>query len=61
VLACRLEDEPIWKSWIILPMRIIYRVLLSWVVWKAIRRAFQGVVVAWGKLDRTANVQTRSA
>ena len=21
VLACRLEDEPVWKSWIILPMR----------------------------------------
>ncbi len=43
-------------------MRIIYRVLLSWVVWKAIRRAFQGVVVAWGKLSiATANVQTRSA
>jgi cellulose synthase/poly-beta-1,6-N-acetylglucosamine synthase-like glycosyltransferase/peptidoglycan/xylan/chitin deacetylase (PgdA/CDA1 family) len=61
VLACRLEDEPLWKSWIILPMRIIYRVLLSWVVWKAIRRAFQGVMVAWGKLDRTATVQTRSA
>lgn len=57
VLACRIEGEPIWKSWIILPMRIIYRVLLSWVVWKAIRRAFQGVLVGWGKLDRTANVQ----
>ena len=61
VLACRIEGEPVWKSWIILPMRIIYRVLLSWVVWKAIRRAFQGVLVGWGKLDRTANVQSRPA
>lgn len=60
VLACRIEGEPVWKSWIILPMRIIYRVLLSWVVWKAIRRAFQGVLVGWGKLDRTANVHAPS-
>lgn len=56
VVACLLEREPIWRAWVILPMRIIYRVLLSFVVWKSIARALQGVLVGWGKLERTAGV-----
>ncbi|MBS0658619.1 MAG: glycosyltransferase [Verrucomicrobia bacterium] len=56
VVACLLEREPIWRAWVILPMRLIYRVLLSYVVWKSIARAFQGVLVGWGKLERTAGV-----
>ena len=59
VIACILEDEPISKSWRILPMRFIYRPLLSWVVWCAILKAFKGAWVTWGKLERTASVEVK--
>ena len=55
VLACVLEKEPLRRSWIMIPMRLIYRPLLSWVVWKSIKNAARGVVVGWGKLERTAS------
>ncbi len=56
VVACVLEREPIWRAWVVFPMRFIYRVLLSYVIWKAIRRACVGALVGWGKLERTAGV-----
>ena len=56
VLACKLEKEPLSQSWIMIPMRLIYRPLLSWVVWKSIISAARGVLVGWGKLERTASV-----
>lgn len=56
LLACRLEKEPLREALLIIPMRFIYRPLLSWVVWRAIFRAIKGGFVAWGKLERTANV-----
>ncbi len=55
VLACVLEKEPLRRSWIMIPMRLIYRPLLSWVVWKSIKNAARGVLVGWGKLERTAS------
>ncbi len=55
VLACVLEKEPLRRSWIMVPMRLIYRPLLSWVVWKSIKNAVRGVLVGWGKLERTAS------
>lgn len=55
VLACMLEKEPLARSWIMIPMRLIYRPLLSWVVWKSIVSAARGVLVGWGKLERTAS------
>lgn len=58
-LACILEREPVWRAWRILPMRLIYRPLLSFVVWKAIIRAIKGAWVSWGKLERTASVPVR--
>ena len=57
VVACRLDEEPLSKAWRILPMRFIYRPLLSWVVWRAIIKAFKGAWVTWGKLERTASVE----
>ncbi|MEI8235114.1 MAG: glycosyltransferase [Verrucomicrobiota bacterium] len=60
LIACWLEDEPIAKSWRILPMRFIYRPLLSWVVWCAILKAFKGAWVTWGKLERTASVEVKT-
>lgn len=54
LLACALEKEPLRRSWIMIPMRLVYRPLLSWVVWKSILSAVRGVLVGWGKLERTA-------
>jgi cellulose synthase/poly-beta-1,6-N-acetylglucosamine synthase-like glycosyltransferase/peptidoglycan/xylan/chitin deacetylase (PgdA/CDA1 family) len=58
-LACLLEREPILRAWRILPMRLIYRPMLSYCIWKAILRAFKGAFVSWGKLERTASVPVR--
>ena len=60
VIACALDDEPLSKAWRILPMRLIYRPLLSWVVWSAIIKAFKGAWVTWGKLERTASVEVQT-
>jgi hypothetical protein len=60
LLACALEREPLSRSWIMIPMRLIYRPLLSWVVWKSIFNALRGVLVGWGKLERTASVSLPS-
>jgi cellulose synthase/poly-beta-1,6-N-acetylglucosamine synthase-like glycosyltransferase len=57
-LACFLEKESLAQAWLILPMRFIYRPLLSWVVWKSLLRAVKGAWVSWGKLERTASVPT---
>ncbi|MEP7014745.1 MAG: glycosyltransferase [Verrucomicrobiota bacterium] len=59
-LACILEREPIIRAWRILPMRLIYRPMLSYCVWKAILRATKGAWVSWGKLERTASVPVRA-
>src|SRR5437870_3698190 len=58
-LACMLEREPIVRAWRILPMRLIYRPMLSYCIWKAILRAIKGAWVSWGKLERTASVPVR--
>jgi len=58
-LACGLDGEKLRKAWTILPMRIIYRPLLSWVIWKALYRAFKGAWVTWGKTERTASMPVR--
>jgi peptidoglycan-N-acetylglucosamine deacetylase len=55
-LACLIEREPVLHAWRILPMRLIYRPLLSYVIWKAIFRAIKGAWVGWGKLERTGSV-----
>jgi len=59
-LACILEREPILRAWRILPMRLIYRPMLSYCIWKAILRALKGALVSWGKLERTASVPVRA-
>ena len=59
-LACILEREPILRAWRILPMRLIYRPLLSYCIWKAMLRAVKGAWVSWGKLERTASVPVRA-
>jgi peptidoglycan-N-acetylglucosamine deacetylase len=56
IAACVLENEPLWQAWRILPMRFLYRPLLSWVIWKSIIKAVKGAWVRWDKLKRTASV-----
>jgi peptidoglycan-N-acetylglucosamine deacetylase len=58
-LACILERESVLRAWRILPMRLIYRPMLSYVIWKALFRAVKGAFVSWGKLERTASVPVR--
>jgi peptidoglycan-N-acetylglucosamine deacetylase len=55
-LACLMEHEPIHQAWLALPMRFVYRPMLSWVIWKSLIKAAKGVLVSWGKLERTASV-----
>jgi peptidoglycan-N-acetylglucosamine deacetylase len=59
-LACILEREPVIRAWRILPMRLIYRPMLSYCIWKGILRAIKGAWVGWGKLERTASVPVRA-
>ena len=59
-LACILEKEPVSRAWRILPMRLIYRPMLSYCIWKAILRAIKVAWVSWGKLERTASVPVRA-
>ncbi|MFA6497910.1 MAG: glycosyltransferase [Desulfurivibrionaceae bacterium] len=55
-VACLIEREPLSQIWLVLPMRFIYRPVLSYAVLQAIVKASKGVLVGWGKLDRTASV-----
>lgn len=58
-LACWMDNEKLRNACTILPMRIIYRPLLSWVIWRSIFKALKGVWVTWGKLERTASVTAK--
>jgi cellulose synthase/poly-beta-1,6-N-acetylglucosamine synthase-like glycosyltransferase/peptidoglycan/xylan/chitin deacetylase (PgdA/CDA1 family)/spore germination protein YaaH len=55
-VACLIEGESLAQIWLVLPMRFVYRPVLSFAVIKAIIKASKGVLVGWGKLDRTASV-----
>lgn len=58
-VACWIEQEPLAQIRLVLPMRFIYRPVLSYAVARAIIKAIKGVWVGWGKLDRTASVHPR--
>lgn len=60
LIGCHLEGLPYREALRIIPMRFLYRPLLSCVVWKAIFKALQGAMVGWGKLHRTASVIAQS-
>jgi len=59
-IACLVEKESLAQTWLVLPMRFIYRPVLNIVVIRAILRAFKGVWVSWGKLDRTASISYKT-
>lgn len=56
IAAVRIEGLPYRIAFRIIPLRFIYRPLLSYVIWKSILYAIRGAWVGWGKLHRTASV-----
>lgn len=60
-VACWIEKEPMAQIRLVVPMRFVYRPILSYAVARAIIKAVKGVWVGWGKLDRTASVSYERA
>ncbi len=55
VAALRLADRKFRAAWLAVPMRLLYRPLLGYVVWKCLFKAVGGSWVRWAKLERTAS------
>ncbi len=51
------EKEKMWKILWLIPQRLVYRQLMYWTLFKAIRRAVKGESQSWGVLKRTGNVK----
>lgn len=56
LLACRIEKEPLTQAAWIIPMRFLYRPVLSFVIWRSILHILRGAFVGWGKLERKGTV-----
>jgi peptidoglycan-N-acetylglucosamine deacetylase len=57
VIAFALERRERWRLlWLLVPQRIGYRQVMYYVVLKALGAAIRGVVVGWGKLERSGRV-----
>jgi hypothetical protein len=52
LIACALEGETLTTAWLVIPMRILYRPLLSLAVLSALKRALRGAWVSWGIQER---------
>jgi hypothetical protein len=48
-------------TWLIFLQRFVYRQIMYGVVVRAFASAIRGKVVGWGKLERKATVQMRTA
>lgn len=57
IVAFRLERERLSRLMWLIPQRLIYRWLMWWVLFKAIRRAAKGELQLWGVLKRTGRVK----
>jgi cellulose synthase/poly-beta-1,6-N-acetylglucosamine synthase-like glycosyltransferase/spore germination protein YaaH/peptidoglycan/xylan/chitin deacetylase (PgdA/CDA1 family) len=57
VLAFVFEKESVWKLVWLIPQRIVYRWLMLYILYKAIRRAIRGQLQSWGVLKRTGNMK----
>lgn len=56
IIAFRMEKEDYRKLVYIIPQRFVWRQLMYYILFKAIRRALKGELNAWGNLKRTGNV-----
>jgi peptidoglycan-N-acetylglucosamine deacetylase len=57
IMAFTFEKENMWKLVWLIPQRIIYRWLMLYILFKAIRRAIRGQLQSWGVLKRTGNIK----
>jgi hypothetical protein len=57
VMAFRFEKEKTGRLIWLIPQRLIYRWLMWYVLYKAVRRAIKGELQNWGVLKRTGHVQ----
>lgn len=57
VIAFRMEKEDYKKLIYIIPQRFVWRQLMYYILFKAIRRALKGELNTWGNLKRTGNVK----
>lgn len=64
-VALALAGRPLRAALLSIPMRLLYRPLLGYVVWKCLLKAMGGSWVRWSKLERTASAimqkESRSA
>lgn len=59
IIAFKMEKEDYKKLVYIIPQRFIWRQLMYYVLFKAIRRALKGEMSGWGVLKRTGNVKVK--
>ena len=59
IIAFRMERESYRKLIYIIPQRFIWRQLMYYILFKAIRRAMKGELNAWGVIKRTGNVKVK--
>ena len=52
LVACRLDGAPLTTAWRVVPMRVLYRPLLSLAVLDALLRALRGTWLSWGVQER---------
>jgi len=57
IIAFRMEKERLSRLVWLIPQRLIYRWLMWWVLFKALRRAIKGELQSWGVLKRTGSVK----
>jgi cellulose synthase/poly-beta-1,6-N-acetylglucosamine synthase-like glycosyltransferase len=57
ILAFRMEKERLSRLVWLFPQRLIYRWLMWWVMFRAVRRAIKGELQHWGVLKRTGRVK----
>ncbi len=60
ILAFRMEKEDYKKLVYIIPQRFIWRQLMYYILFKAIRKAVKGELSGWGVLKRTGNVSVKN-
>jgi len=53
--ALAIAGRSLPAAWLSIPMRLLYRPLLGYVVWKCLLKAVAGSWVRWSKLERTAS------
>jgi peptidoglycan-N-acetylglucosamine deacetylase len=56
-IAFRMERERLSRLVWLIPQRLIYRWLMWYVLFKAIRRSMKGELQSWGVLKRTGTVK----